>query len=348
MPIEGPLREFGIHDVFQLLDLSRKTGMLRVTSELRDDEGRVYFEKGKVIHAGMRSQPDSVEEALVEAGKITDAELQHARKMVADHGNGVNLSQIFVQAGVVSERDLERLVKQRLESIVFELMGWREGFFSFEERDVDDVPEGSRMLVATESLLMEGARRIDEWSRIADKVPNLTVIPALAPMPEDHESRLDLLPNEWEVLTMIDGVRDLRVIAEALGRPEFEVAKVVYGLTTTGVVEIQQPRRLSQTIAPAEPVVHSAIGMARSLAKAGRPSDAVIELEKAVELEPMNAELWMELGYLALKSADFEAARNAFGRFLKLAPSHPDASQVRASLESVTKLLGTLTARDNG
>ena len=28
MAIEGPLRELGIHDVFQLLDLSRKTGTL--------------------------------------------------------------------------------------------------------------------------------------------------------------------------------------------------------------------------------------------------------------------------------------------------------------------------------
>jgi hypothetical protein len=348
MPIEGPLREFGIHDVFQLLDLSRKTGMLRVTSELRDDEGRVYFEAGKVVHANLRSLPNTIEETLVDAGKITDAELQHARKMVADHGSGVNLSQIFVQAGVVSDRDLERLVKTRLETIVFELMSWREGFFSFEEGQLDEVPAGSRMLIATESLLMEGARRIDEWSRIADKVPNLTVIPALAPVPDDHESQLDLLPNEWEVLTMIDGERDLRGIADALGRNEFEIAKVAYGLATTGVVEIRQPRRLSATIVPAEVVVHPALGMARSLAKAGRPTDAMAELEKAVDLEPMNAELWMELGYLALKNADFEMARNALGRFLKLAPSHPDASQARSSLDAVTKLLGTLTARDHG
>ena len=348
MAIEGPLREFGIHDVFQLLDLSRKTGMLRVTSELRDDEGHVYFDGGKVVHASVRSKPDSIEEALVEAGKITTAELQHARKMVADHGNGVNLSQIFVQAGVVSERDLERLLKQRLESIVFELMSWREGFFSFEERQLDDVPPDSRVLVATESLLMEGARRIDEWSRIADKVPNLTVIPMLAAVPDDHESQLDLLPHEWEVLTMIDGTRDLRAIADALGRPEFEVAKVAYGLATTGVIEIKQPRRLSASIAPDEPVVHPSLGMARTLAKAGRAADAVAELEQAVEREPMNAELWMELGFLALKGADFETARSALGRFLKLAPSHPDAAQVRSSLEAVTKLVSTLTARDSG
>ena len=51
MAIEGPLRELGIHDVFQLLDLSRKTGTLRVVSELRDNEGMVVFDRGKIIHA---------------------------------------------------------------------------------------------------------------------------------------------------------------------------------------------------------------------------------------------------------------------------------------------------------
>ena len=49
MAIEGPLKELGIHDVFQLLDLSRKTGMLLVTSELRDNEGTVLFENGKIV-----------------------------------------------------------------------------------------------------------------------------------------------------------------------------------------------------------------------------------------------------------------------------------------------------------
>jgi len=46
MAIEGPLRELGIHDVFQLLDLSRKTGTLRITSPERNNEGSVYFDAG--------------------------------------------------------------------------------------------------------------------------------------------------------------------------------------------------------------------------------------------------------------------------------------------------------------
>ena len=69
-----------------------------------------------------------------------------------------------------------------IENVVFELMSWREGFFSFEERVVANVPVDARIRISTESLLMEGARRIDEWSRIADKIPSLGVVPVLAPV----------------------------------------------------------------------------------------------------------------------------------------------------------------------
>ena len=79
MAIEGPLRELGIHDVFQLLDLSRKTGALRVTSDLRDDEGVVLFDGGRVIHASVRSHPTSIERILRQAGKVNDADLARRR-----------------------------------------------------------------------------------------------------------------------------------------------------------------------------------------------------------------------------------------------------------------------------
>src|SRR4029079_16606676 len=93
MAIEGPLRELGIHDVFQLLDLSRKTGMLRVSSELREDEGGVLFDNGRVVQATIRSRPPAEE---VEA---------------------------------LSERELDRKRRLQIQQAVFELMSWSEGFF---------------------------------------------------------------------------------------------------------------------------------------------------------------------------------------------------------------------------
>jgi hypothetical protein len=92
--------------------------------------------------------------------------------------------------------------------------------------------------VSTESLLMEGARRIDEWSRMADKIPDARVLPRLAPLNDGPESFIDLLPREWEVLSIIDGERNLNEIAKRLLLPEFEVAKIIYGMLSTGLIEI--------------------------------------------------------------------------------------------------------------
>ncbi len=95
----------------------------------------------------------------------------------------------------------------------------------------------------TEALLMEGARRLDEWSRIGSKVSHLGLVPAAAGSRTGAGAPLDLVPFEWEVLAAVDGQRDLHALAEVLGRSEFEVARTVYGLTAAGVVVLGDPAR---------------------------------------------------------------------------------------------------------
>lgn len=385
MAIEGPLRELGIHDVFQLLDLSRKTGVLRVTSELRDDEGVVFFDSGRVVRASIRTQTVPAEIALLQSGKITEDDLAAARA-AKENGRAprdVDLLDLLLEGGAITARELERQLRLQIESVVFELMSWREGFFSFEERSPSEMPSDARMKVSTESLLMEGARRIDEWSRIADKVPSLGVVPTLAPVAgqlPDGGSQLDLLPHEWEVLTMIDAQRDLRAIAAALGRSEFEVAKIAYGLVTTGVVELRAPARLT-TSAPlddCEPLLERAIAAlrqgnpeealivartalagdavntqahlvaARALGHLNRPQDAVEELRRAVHGDPLTPRVHLDLGFAAVRIGDFATARASWEHFLRLAPSVPDAARARAALETLTRLQHLLEAHSDG
>src|SRR3989449_224842 len=97
-------------------------------------------------------------------------------------------------------------------------MSWREGYFSFSEGTPTELPADAVVRIPTEALLMEGARRIDEWSRIEGRIPHLGVVPMLAPPQEASEGELDLLPPEWEMLAMINGVRDVRAIASELRR----------------------------------------------------------------------------------------------------------------------------------
>jgi tetratricopeptide (TPR) repeat protein len=376
MAIEGPLRELGIHDVFQLLDLSRKTGALRVTSELRDDEGFVLFDGGRVIHASVKSNPTSIERILRQAGKLNDADLAVAMAVKVEAGEG--LGDRLVLAGLITQRELERQLRQAIESVVFELMSWREGFFSFEERQVSDVPLDARIRISTESLLMEGARRIDEWSRIADKVPSLSVVPILAPVEDDRASVLDLLPHEWEVLMMIDGTRDLRGIAGGLGRSEFEIAKIAYGLVSTGVVGLQTPTRPTPTSLTAIHGAGAALERARAALSAGRAdealtaaraaasadpasaeahrlaaralgllnrsADAVDALRRAVQADPLTPAIHLDLGFAAVRVGDFANARASWEHFLRLAPGSPDVGRVNAALETLTRMMYLLEA----
>jgi tetratricopeptide (TPR) repeat protein len=255
-------------------------------------------------------------------------------------------------------------------------MSWREGFFSFEERPVKDVPIDARIRISTESLLMEGARRIDEWSRIADKVPSLSVVPSLSPLEDDRASVLDLLPNEWEVLMMIDGERDLRDIAGALGVGEFDVAKIAYGLVSTEIVQLRHSDRPSQrvSIIPESAALVRAreaflagrneetldegrvaleedpnstearLLIAKSLGRLGRRQAAVEELRRAVQADPITAEVHLELGFAAVHVGDFANARASWEHFLRLAPSSGDVGHVRAALETLTQLQHVLEA----
>ena len=372
MAIEGPLRELGIHDVFQLLDLSRKTGTLTVTSELRDNEGTVLFDGGKVIYATIRSNPHPLGLMLVRSGKVTEADLDRALLIQQTRKDGTRFGEILVELGVISPRELERQVKLQVEEVVFELMSWREGFFSFVERDVSEIPAGATVRVGTESLLMEGARRIDEWSRIADKVPHLAVVPVLADVSDAHAAQLDLLPNEWEMLTMIDGQGDLRTIASNLARSEFDVARIAYGLVSTGIISLRMPSRVSAramlpvddatphveasnaALKAAQPEValtaarqavnadpgsiDGRLAAARALARLGRAGEASDELRRALQLDPANTTIALELAFAVARQGQLTEAVERWERFLLEMPGSPHAARVRSALEASRRL----------
>src|SRR5205085_2043478 len=97
------------------------------------------------------------------------AHLRLGRGLMAIEGR---LGEILVSLGAITPRELERQVRFQIEEVVFEMMSWREGYFSFTEGPLSDVPTDAMVRIPTEALLMEGARRIDEWSRIEGRIPH--------------------------------------------------------------------------------------------------------------------------------------------------------------------------------
>ncbi|MGI8499161.1 MAG: DUF4388 domain-containing protein [Gemmatimonadaceae bacterium] len=368
MSIEGPLRELGIHDVFQLLDLSRKSGVLSVTSALRDQGGSVYFERGAVVHAARRNEPYPLADQLRRAGKVTEKDIERARTVQMSGGGTLRLGDVLVSMGVIGRRPLERQVRFLIEEVVFDLMGWQDGYFVFDESEELSVPSEANIRIATDSLLMEGARRIDEWSHMEGVIPSLAAIPALAPADGDHASSLDLLPGEWAVLAEIDGARDLRQIAASLARSDFDVAKVMYGLATTGVVTVTVPTNGSGSYravsapsvrierAPLPEELEKALGAARLavaeapehadarmalgrlLGRLARHEEAAQELRTALRLDSGNAAAVRELGFTAASRGALEEAIDHWGHYLRMTPNAVDEARVRSALDAALTL----------
>src|ERR687895_1975875 len=235
MALEGPLKEFHIQDVFQLLDLGRKTGVLRVTSELRQTAASVSFERGGVVAARLGKNPQRFGTRLVRLNKISATDLDRALAL-QEKGDPRRLGDILVAIGAISRRELERQLKAQMEETILDLLGWTEGHFRFEEGADSEALVEAPVRIPTEGLLMESARRLDEWSRMEDKVPHLRVVPRLPPPDTPANGKLDLAPLEWEVLAAVDGQRDLHALADTLGRSEFDVARTIYTLAAVGVV----------------------------------------------------------------------------------------------------------------
>lgn len=373
MAIEGPLRELALSDVFQLLDLSRKTGVLTITHESRHRPAVVRFDRGAVTGAELGDARERIGHLLLRMGKVTERHVEAARR-AQEASPGRPLGEILVEQGAVSVDDVKRQLRFQIEEAIYALIQWKDGYFRFEEQPAAQNGAVS-VRVPTESLLMEAARRVDEWSTLEPKVPHMGVIPAL--VQDSAESpTLDLHPSEWEVLAEIDGSRSLKEIAATLGRAEFTVAKIVYGLVTTGVVEILE-ERAEEAAAPMERPLRDALGEARlaisdghadkarrildelsrahpdrpevwlTLAQAqrrlGRWSEAVISLARAAALDPLAAPTHYYLGFAAAHTGDFHRAHEAWSTYLRLEDGDAGRRQNAAdALDAADRLLSVM------
>jgi hypothetical protein len=372
MAIEGPLRELALSDVFQLLDLSRKTGTLTITHESRHRPAVVRFDRGAVIGAELGDAHERIGHLLLRAGKVTQRHIEQARH-VQGRQPDKPLGTILVEQGVVSAPDVQRQLRFQIQETIFELIRWKDGYFRFEEQAA--LLNGVSVRVPTESLLMEAARRIDEWSTLEHKVPHMGVVPALVSESTEGPT-LDLHPSEWEVLAEIDGQRTLKEISGALGRGEFDVAKIVYGMVTTGIVEILEERP-PETTAPMERPLRDALGEARlalsdghpdrarrllddlsrghpdrpevwlMLAEAqrglGRWGEAVIALTRAASLDPLAATTHYHLGFAAARTGEFHRAQDAWSTYLRLEDGdtarRENAERARAAADALLSAL---------
>src|SRR6476660_1593398 len=209
MAIKGSLKEASLPDVIQLLFLGRRTGCLALAD--RHNFGTIYFEEGHIVYAAIVNRRDRLGDILVRSGRLTAAQLQQA--VARQEGDReYKLGEILVELGFVGRSDLESHIRLQIEEAVYYLFTWTTGAFNF-EAGVRPDPRDFQVHINPEWLLLEGARRVDEWSLIEKKIPSFDLI-FTADKARVEAAGAPLSDQEQQLLPLLDGRRDVQQVVD--------------------------------------------------------------------------------------------------------------------------------------
>ncbi len=318
MAIKGSLKEASLPDVLQLLALGQKTGCLSIAD--RANFGYIYFDRGRLCYASIVNRRDRLGDILVKHHKISAEQLAAAIERQAKERDR-KLGEILVEQSAISRTDLERYMRVQIEESVFYLFTWTQGTFNFE---ADVRPERQDFLVSInpESLLLEGARRVDEWSLIEKKIPSFDLI-FVVDKDRLAISEATLTDTQQRILPLLDGARDVNHVIEDSGLGEFEIGKALYGLITAGFVhrggrtQSVEERRISD----ARVEEHRNLGVA--FYKTGMLDEAAREFRRVMELRPEDGPAHFRMGLVALRQARWREALEALRLAAERAGARP-------------------------
>jgi hypothetical protein len=175
-------------------------------------------------------------------GSLADISLPDVIQLVSVSGKtgvftlsseGVD-GKIFLREGQIIDAAAGKLSG---ELAVYEMATWRKGQFIFTANI-----ESERVTVtkSNTNLMMEAARRLDEFRVLQRKIPSMDAIPYFLPR-EPGQDQITLSPQEWAVVTRVDGLLSIKQLEQATGLPAFDVCKVLFGLVTSGLIALQSP-----------------------------------------------------------------------------------------------------------
>ncbi len=267
MGFSGSLTDLGLGDIFQNISASRMTGTLHVTGPR--ERCHIYFRDGEISMAAwpgeaQRPTHHASNRSLVSLVSGRDDE---SRAFIAEMADGI---------------------RRR----IYEVFAWTHGEFDFvanpPSRDL--FPE-EQMLAAlaldVEPILMEAARRTDEWSRVHQLIRDYRDVYRQAkapvePFPEAARAR--------EVYDLIDGRRDVTAIIDTLSDDRFTVCRAMAELVQAGWI--------------AAVSIEDRLGLSRAALKRGDHAMAIRIMIGVIDATPGAAHLHADLAALYIAVGD--------------------------------------------
>jgi hypothetical protein len=235
--LEGSLDAFSLPDIFALLSMTKKTGGLHLRRS--HAHGVVWFTTGSLTGGASDVARQGLARRVVGSTSVEVDALARAVEL-ASSDSGTGVARALQQAGAVDEGVLHDLAGEHIVDTVFDLLRWPDGDFAFvvDEPNPDDVGVSRQV----DDVVTEARRRLEAWKAVAEAIPSPAVVlsvPAVLP----HDPQLNR--DEWALLALVDGRRNVAQIVGLAGRGEFAVVAALAELVGRGLLRVDDGDQVS-------------------------------------------------------------------------------------------------------
>jgi hypothetical protein len=285
--LEGTLRDFSLADIFQLIGLQRKTGVL--TLRAPEDVVTVSFLDGKVVGADSLNKrlEDRLGQVLLKTRAVTQEELDAALRVQMETLE--RLGHILLRSAIISRDELRRALEQQVLQIIYRVFRWNDGDYHFSQETSIDYDVELITPLGAESILMEGARMLDEWPLIEKRIPrrSMVLVPDVplahlqvvaagdtddlqaldgdgGPNAQAPLGRKSVTAVEHDVLQLLDGVADIDEVVRSSPYGEFETCKALSTMLARTVIREARPDEKAVAEARAAAFAESTLGQQRA------------------------------------------------------------------------------------
>uniref|UniRef100_A0A7V0Z464 DUF4388 domain-containing protein n=1 Tax=candidate division WOR-3 bacterium TaxID=2052148 RepID=A0A7V0Z464_UNCW3 len=245
MPIEGDLKSINFASILQLIAQEKLTGVLKIKkkNEVVDIgfiEGQItgaFFEKGE--------KTERLENYLVRSGFIKKNLYEMIKEIHEETKRPI--MNIIIDDKYLTLEEIERIIKFKIQEVIDEVFTWQEGEFKFEQGAVIYPKSLIKIRLSTENIVLESARRFDEWPRIVSQITSPDLVFKKIEKPE---LKLKLPEDELRVLSLIDGHRSVYDLVDISGLGKFHTYSCLYHLLTTGQIELAYAKPIPKAVKP--------------------------------------------------------------------------------------------------
>ena len=228
--LQGSLAAFKLPEVLTFLAGARKSGTLTVQSGQK--ESSVFFRDGALVFASSTGEQFRLGAILQRKKRLTRAQCDLIDDLMRREGG--RFGEIAIKQGILGDAQLRDFLKVQVSEILYDAFVWTNGTFAFKE-ELDLPAYAVTISVDLANLIMEGARRIEEWEQCIRLLPDQSAVFRVVSRP--NEEKITLTSDEWRILFLINGQRTLDELCHVTDDDRLEVYRVVYGLLSNRLIE---------------------------------------------------------------------------------------------------------------